>query len=440
ATLALALALAAEGSAIATAHAAARRQAAWVLRRLRRLPTRYFADRSPARLAAQIQAALPFADAAAAVAAVQLPALPVLAAAALWFGGWIGAVAVALAAAELILILAIAVRRGGRIARRESVQLPAVGVPARALAAPERWQIGGAAGELFGRLAGHHARALATALRAAEARVAVETARTLLRTVRLLVVLVLLAPAVIRDSAGLAAGAALVAVVIALGAALDRLAGGLAPARLRRALHDLADLANATPMTEAPGSRRRQPGAGRVVLAGVAWAANPAAPPVIAGVAVDLPAGGALAIVGPSGSGKSALAHLIAGDLEATAGTIAIGGIAAFLLTPGTAMLLDTRVTFAAATVRDNLCLGRSAGEALLSELLDTVGLGAALAPRGGLDLLLAEQGRELAASERQRLAIARALLRRPAVLVLDGVLAALDPPLAVRIGGALRA
>lgn len=439
AAAALALAAAAEGRAIAAGHAAARRQAGWVLRRLRRLPTRHFADRAPARLAAQIQAALPFADAAAAVAAVQLPALPILTAAALWFGGWIGAVAVALAVAELILILAAGARRGGRIARRESAQLPAVGMPAQALAAPERWHVGDAGDELFGRLAGHHARALATALQAAEARTAVETVRTLLRTVRLLVVLALLAPAVLGNSTGPAASAALVAVVVALGAALDRLAGGFAPARLRRALHDLADLANAAPMTGEPGPRR-QPASGRVVLAGVAWAASPTAPPIIAGVAVDLPAGGALAIVGPSGSGKSVLARLIAGDLAATAGTIAIGGGAASALAPGTVILLDPGATFAAATVRANLCLGRGAGEVLLTELLDAVGLAATLAPRGGLDLLLADQGRELAASERQRLAIARAMLRRPAVLVLDGVLAVLDPLLTAQIGRAVRA
>jgi ABC-type bacteriocin/lantibiotic exporter with double-glycine peptidase domain len=433
---AVATAAAAERSATAAGRAAARRQSGWVLRRLARLPTRYFANRLPAQLAAKLQAAFPLADAAFALAAVQLPALFVLAAAALWFGGWIGAVAVALAGSELIVILGTGLWRGGRIARRERAQLPVVGLSRDMLAAPEGWQVGGIATELFNRLAGHHALALATALRAAEAQAAVDALRALLRTIRLLAVLVLPAPAILFSGARPAAAAALVTIAVALGIALDRFADGFAPARLRRALHDLADLSDAAAMTRA---RRLGRQAGRLLLLDAAWAPSPAAPPVVAGLSVDLPAGAALAITGPSGSGKSVLARLIAGDLVATAGTVAIGGVAAPALAAGTVILLDRKAVFVAATVRDNLRLGWSADDAALAELLDLVDLGAALAPRGGLDLLLAGQGRELAASERLRLALARALLRRPAVLVLDEILAAFDPPLAARICRAIR-
>lgn len=445
AAAAIGIAAAAEHGATEAGHAAARRQAEWILRRLARLPVRYFADRLPARLAATMGAALPFADPAFAVAVVQLPALPVLAAAALWFGGWIGAAAVVLALGELILILGAGSRRGGRIARLESAQLPVVGLSSPALAASERWQVGGADAETFGRLAGYHALAMATALRAAEAQAALDALRTLLRTIRVLVVLVLLAPAVLRDGTSPGGGAALVAVVLALGAALDRLANGFFPARLGRALHDLADLSNAVPMTrgrqsQGGGSRRAGPQDGRLVLSELAWSPNPAAPPVVAGVSVALPAGGALAIAGPSGSGKTVLGRLVAGDLVPTAGSVAIGGIAASALAAGTVILLDRRMTLIAASVRDNLRLGRDANDAALTELLDDVDLGEALARRGGLDLVLAEQGRELATSECQRLAVARALLRRPSVLVLDRVLAAFDPPLAARICRAIRA
>ncbi len=438
AAAALVLAATAERTATAAGVATARRQARWTLRRLARLPARYFMNRLPAQLASRIQSVFAFDDFAGAVAGIQLPALGVLIGALLWFDLRLGAVVTVLAACELALIIGAGLWRGGMIARVESVQLPIVGVPSMALAVPEAWRMGDG-GELFGRLARRHALAMATALPAAERQAALDALRTALRAGRLVGLLVLLA-ATLPAGLGLGSSTALVAITIAIGAALDRFAEGFAPARMRRALHDLADLRNAALVTHAAPAGPAEPQGGRLVLADVTWAPSAAATPVIAGVSIDLPAGGVLAICGPSGSGKTVLARLVVGDLVPTAGTVTIGGVAASSSRPGTVILIDRRPPFMAASVRDNLCLGRRITDPELMDLLDAVDLAAVVAPRGGVELILLRQGQELAASERYRLAIVRALLCQPAILVLDDLLDALDPALAGRICRLLRA
>ncbi|HEX3864706.1 MAG TPA: cysteine peptidase family C39 domain-containing protein [Stellaceae bacterium] len=435
ATAALALAVGAESVAVQAGGIAAWRQASGALRRLARLPESYFANRLPANRIAKMQATLAFADAPAAVAATQLPALAVFATAFWWFGGWIGVAVVALAAAEFAVIVKGASWRG-RVSPVDNAQLPVIAPSSTLLGAPESWHVGDGGHELFSRLARIHAFAMATALPAAEMQAALDAARALLRTTRLLGVLVSVAVLVPAGAIALGAAVALVSVGLATDAVLDRFADGFAPARLRRALHDLADLSNAVPMRRAAQPRSQQaPQAGHLTLSDVTWAPDPLAQPVVEKVSIDLPAGAALAICGPSGSGKSVLARLVTGDLVPSTGTVKIGGVT----TPAAALLVDKRPGFIDASVRDNLCLGRRIADPALAGLLDAVDIADAFAPRGGLDLVLTGEGREFAGSERYRLAVARALLCRPAVLVLDDFFDGLEPTLAGRICGVVR-
>jgi UDP-glucose/iron transport system ATP-binding protein len=155
-------------------------------------------------------------------------------------------------------------------------------------------------------------------------------------------------------------------------------------------------------------------------------------PPVVtilADVSVAVERGGALTLVGPSGSGKSSLLRCLNRLEEPTSGTVRFDGrdITAFdprHLRRRAALVMQTPVLFEG-TVRDNLRI-RAAGapgdfsEARLVETLGEVGLEADVLDRDAATL---------SGGEKQRVTIARALLRDPQALLLDEPTSALDPP-----------
>jgi putative ABC transport system ATP-binding protein len=154
-----------------------------------------------------------------------------------------------------------------------------------------------------------------------------------------------------------------------------------------------------------------------------------AAATILTDVTVDIERGGALTLVGPSGSGKSSLLRCLNRLEEPTGGTVRFDGRAITDWDPRelrrqAALVLQTPVMFAG-TVRDNLSI-RAAGvsldlsESRLRETLAEVGLD------GGL---LDREAATLSGGEKQRVTIARALLREPQALLLDEPTSALDPP-----------
>jgi thiol reductant ABC exporter CydC subunit len=156
---------------------------------------------------------------------------------------------------------------------------------------------------------------------------------------------------------------------------------------------------------------------------------------VLEDVSLRVRRGEAVALVGPSGGGKTTLAQLLVRFRDPLAGSIALDGIDLRDLAQDD---VRRRVVLAAqdaqlftTTIRENLLLARrDATDAELLAALDAVGLGAFVrALPDGLDTPAGEDGAQLSGGQRRRLLVARALVSDAGILVLDEPAAHLDPP-----------
>ncbi|MFB7569655.1 ABC transporter ATP-binding protein [Streptomyces sp. NPDC056165] len=161
----------------------------------------------------------------------------------------------------------------------------------------------------------------------------------------------------------------------------------------------------------------RYPGAENAVLRDLSLTLNP---------------GERVAVLGSTGSGKTTLLQLILRLVDATAGEVRIGGTDVRALDPS--VLADAvgyvpqRPYLFAGTVATNLRFGRpDATDEELWEVLRVAQADDFVARLGGLDAEIAQGGTTVSGGQRQRLAIARALLRRPAVYLFDDSFSALD-------------
>ena len=198
-------------------------------------------------------------------------------------------------------------------------------------------------------------------------------------------------------------------------------------------------------VADAPGAPALRASGGAVRFEGVQFGYRPDHP-ILKGLDLAIPAGRTLAVVGPTGAGKSTLSRLLFRFYDPTAGCILIDGQdirsvtqeslrAAIGVVPQDTVLFND-------TIRYNIAYGRpdASQEAIehaarLAQVHDFV-----MRLPDGYDTMVGERGLKLSGGEKQRVAIARTILKNPPILILDEATSALDTRTEREIGAALAA
>ena len=196
------------------------------------------------------------------------------------------------------------------------------------------------------------------------------------------------------------------------------------------------------PYGELEPDRRGTPATLRFERVGFAYAERE---PVLHEVSFEVPPGRTVALVGPTGSGKSTIASLAARLVDPSQGTVALDGTDVRQLSQAAlsrAVALVPQVAFGFDdTVRANVSLDRPGAddERVWQALRLAQAEGFVAALPGGLDALVGERGTSLSGGQRQRLTLARALAGEPRLLVLDDATSAVDPRVEAAILAGLR-
>jgi len=196
---------------------------------------------------------------------------------------------------------------------------------------------------------------------------------------------------------------------------------------------------------EHKGTKSPEAFTGDIVFSGVDYSYQKDGPKILDNFSLHIPSCQSIALVGGSGSGKSTLVNLIIGFMMPDKGTVTIDGIATAEMNltrfrKHLAVVTQNTVLFTG-TLYQNLVYGspyvsRTAVENVVRE----VGLGELVdSLPDGLDGFITESGSNLSGGQRQRIAIARALLRDPAIMILDEPTSALDSENELRIKDILK-
>lgn len=196
-------------------------------------------------------------------------------------------------------------------------------------------------------------------------------------------------------------------------------------------------------ITDRPGAMELPPGPGDVELRHVQFAYQPGFP-VLTDVSLRIPGGSSVALVGPTGCGKSTVARLLPRFYDSDGGQILLDGrdiysVKLTSLRNAIAMVFEDTFLFSD-SIRNNIAYGR------LDATVEEVERAARLAQAheficrlpDGYETVIGEQGFTLSGGQRQRIAIARAILRDPRVLILDDATSSVDAGMEEEIREAL--
>jgi ATP-binding cassette, subfamily B, heavy metal transporter len=196
------------------------------------------------------------------------------------------------------------------------------------------------------------------------------------------------------------------------------------------AMFDLID--TPSEVTDAPGAQPLVIAAGHVRFEGVHFAYDPERE-ILKGIDLDIPPGSTVAVVGPSGAGKSTLARLIYRFYDLTGGRITIDGQDIAQVTQNSLRacigIVPQDTVLFNDTIGYNIAYGREGAGA---DEIANAARGAAIAGfiqslPDGFETRVGERGLKLSGGEKQRVAIARTLVKDPPILILDEATSALD-------------
>ena len=168
--------------------------------------------------------------------------------------------------------------------------------------------------------------------------------------------------------------------------------------------------------------------------------------PAISNIDLKIEEGSIIALVGPSGAGKTTLVDVLLGILQQDSGTVAISGMEPLLAIsnwPGALGYVPQDVVISNGTIRENICMGYPidiATDELITDATDIAQLTHFVRSLPlGLDTPVGDRGTKISGGQRQRLGIARAMFTKPRFLVLDEATSALDGETEANIADAIQ-